>query len=626
MTRLSRRHVLAGGLTCWLTVVAFAQQRDSRTVPAPEVSTAVLSGVVMSADSPPVPVRRAIVSVTGDPLDGGRSAITDDAGRFSFSRLPAGAYAVTAKKAAYLTAEFGSTKPGRPGSRVALAVGEKRAIALTLFKGAAIGGTLRDSNGKPVAGVPVIPLNVRSPRPGILAETATTNDRGEYRIYGLMPGEYLVVASPSVGGAGEMGARTPAEMDAVLAALAQRQSGSTSAAPAARPAPMREPRPVSYAPTYYPGTPLLTGAERIRLAAGEDRRMDVEVTRVPVASIEGTVSGNVPNLAAVMMAINTEMNELRFGGGPGAMPAITFVPPNEMGEFKYGNLTPGKYQIIARVRGGGPAEAPAPGARGRAGGGGGAGGPAPAETMFAVADVDIRGQDVKGVNLALQPGGSMSGKVVFDSGGAPVPTDFARIRIALSLADRGSSYQTQAIRIGNILGEGSAVGINPDGTFQLSAIGPGRFGVTVTLPPDLTPIWKVRSAIVEGRDIMDLDVTGPNVQLRDVVVTLSDKRTELAGRLLSESGQPVTDHYVVVFSADRAHWRVGSRRRLSARPATDGRFVISDLPAGEYLVAALTDLEPIEWQEPAFLEQVAPAAIRIRIAEGEKKTQDLKIK
>ena len=65
---------------------------------------------------------------------------------------------------------------------------------------------------------------------------------------------------------------------------------------------------------------------------------------------------------------------------------------------------------------------------------------------------------------------------------------------------------------------------------------------------------------------------------------------------------------------------------MSARPATDGRFILADLPAGEYLVAALTDLDPNDWQDAAFLEQVAPAAVSVTIREGEKKTQDLRIR
>jgi hypothetical protein len=117
-----------------------------------------------------------------------------------------------------------------------------------------------------------------------------------------------------------------------------------------------------------------------------------------------------------------------------------------------------------------------------------------------------------------------------------------------------------------------------------------------------------------------------STNLRDVKVTLSDKKTQIAGSLQSVSGMPTNEYFVVAFSTDRANWQLGSRRSLSARPATDGSFVFGDLPAGEYFIAALSDLDPLEWQDAAFLAQVAPTAIKISLAEGEKKRQDLRVK
>ena len=118
----------------------------------------------------------------------------------------------------------------------------------------------------------------------------------------------------------------------------------------------------------------------------------------------------------------------------------------------------------------------------------------------------------------------------------------------------------------------------------------------------------------------------PGTNIADVRLTLSDKRTQIAGSLQTASGQPTADYYVIAFSTDRNHWRTGSRRLLSARPASDGRFVFDDLPAGEYFIAALTDLDPLEWQDAAFLEQVAPVAVKVSVAEGEKRVQDLRIR
>ena len=598
-----------------------AQQRD---VPVPVAGAAQIAGRVMSGDASPMPVRRAIVSIAGDALASARATITDDEGRFAFTSLPAGTYSISAKKAAWLPAESGASRPGRPGSRIALAAGEKRTVAVTMFRGAAVSGVLRHPNGAPVAGVNVYALPARALRDGDRgqSEAVLTNDRGEFRIYGLAPGEYVVTAVPTPGGSGEIGARSTAATDALLAALAQRQSAPGAAGNSVAP---MTPAPASgYAPIYFPGTPLPADAQRIRLSAGEERgSLSFEVTRVPVAAIEGTVSGTVPNLAGVQLAIVPEVRELRMGTGA---PSIVAVPPNELGEFKYVNLAPGRYQVVARALGGPPEPVPGATGRGRVGGAGSAVVSGTGETLYAVADVDIRGQDVKGLSLALQSGGSISGTVVFDSGGTPTPAGFGSVRLAVTLAEGNYMYSFGGTRIGNMLSDVPAVNVRPDGTFRISGLGPARYTVTCTLAPDLAKTWTLRSVMSEGRDLLDTGLAGMSTNLRDVKVTLSDKRTSLGGSLRSESGTATNEYFVIAFSTDRTQWQSGSRRSVSARPATDGSFTFSDLPAGEYFIAALSDLDPLEWQDPAFLAQVVPAAIKVTLAEGEKKTQNLRVK
>ena len=48
--------------------------------------------------------------------------------------------------------------------------------------------------------------------------------------------------------------------------------------------------------------------------------------------------------------------------------------------------------------------------------------------------------------------------------------------------------------------------------------------------------------------------------------------------------------------------------------------------AGDYLLVALTDVEPNEWQKPEFLAEIAPGGVKVTIGEGEKKVQDLRIR
>jgi len=71
-----------------------------------------------------------------------------------------------------------------------------------------------------------------------------------------------------------------------------------------------------------------------------------------------------------------------------------------------------------------------------------------------------------------------------------------------------------------------------------------------------------------------------------LVVTITDKISELAGVLTDATGKPGGDYTVVIARPTRAT-DAGSRRISIARLATDGRLR-SAVAAGEYFVAAVT--------------------------------------
>jgi hypothetical protein len=425
------------------------------------------------------------------------------------------------------------------------------------------------------------------------------------------------------------------DMESVLADLGRRENQAATPGLITRETrPSPAPAPVAFAPIYFPGTAHYSDAARIQLSPGEERNgVNFDVDYVRVATIEGTVIGEIPKLDSAQLGIIAPGPRVSALSGAAA---IIVKPPNDRGEFSIGSVPPGQYRIIVRGRRGPADPAGTSSPPDRSGGGGSAGGnsgaakPAPptpytGEQLFAVVDIDVRAQDVKGLLLTLQPGGTLAGKLMFD-GSAAIPDNLGIIRVGLTQTATSGAVFSAGPGLGTALTNLAPVSPSPDGTFRIMGIGPAAYVLNVMLPTELRQIWRLRSAMVEGRDLLDESIEGPTVRLEGVTVTLTDRRTELSGTLQSASGQPAAEYFIVVFSQDRRHWRAGARRSQSTRPDTNGRFRLTDLPPGEYFLAALTDLDPRELEDPDFLEQAAQAAIKVSVVEGRTTVQDIRIR
>ena len=119
-----------------------------------------------------------------------------------------------------------------------------------------------------------------------------------------------------------------------------------------------------------------------------------------------------------------------------------------------------------------------------------------------------------------------------------------------------------------------------------------------------------------------------SLNITDAVITITDRQQQLSGTLQDASGRAATDYTMILFPADRAYWLPDSRRIITARPGTDGRFAFLALqgpPAGEYMIAAVTDLRPSEQFDPDFLAALLPQAFKVTLGPGETKTQDVRL-
>jgi hypothetical protein len=235
--------------------------------------------------------------------------------------------------------------------------------------------------------------------------------------------------------------------------------------------------------------------------------------------------------------------------------------------------------------------------------------------LWAMTEVVVSGQDISGLELTLAAGFSVSGKLVFDGTTAPAPAPADLARVTVALLPQGATS----------MGAPSVVA-QPDGSFVIPGVGPGEYKLYANVPAGAaaTSPWSLRSAIVNGVDAIDVSFAA-RTDVGGAVITFTDRPTELTGSLLDANGKPALDYYIIAFPVDRSLWTPQSRRIRSARPGNTGSFRIAGLPPGDYHVCAMTDLEQNLLYTAAYLEPLIAASIKLNLAEGEKKTQDLKI-
>jgi hypothetical protein len=594
------------------------QGRDVATVPT--AATATLSGIVVNDEEPPQPVRRAIVTLTGDGLRHSRSAVSDDDGRFILSGLPPGRFTLTAMRASYVTSSFGAKRPGRPGIAITVTNGSTiNGVIVRLWRGAVTAGIVRDENGFPVQGVSVTAIR-QKPQGGRVAAAITltnngiaTNEAGEFRIFGLEPGPYLISAKPPGTGRGALTAPSEAQIDAELKALSLRVPGS-------KPPSGMSPPPAQtfeFAPVYYPGTASIDQAVGVVLVAGEERTgVDVSLQRVPAVTVEGRVTrqdGAPVARAAVQLA-----RVLRGRSAVTAEPETVNTTADDEGMFRIAQVTPGEYKVVARASG---ARLQAtPGVEGTVPPVSGA-----APSLWARADVAVSGTPVTGLVLTMEPGLQLSGSVIFRSTASVPPgrPDFAKLRVALvSTGIPNLTAGTPPMPMGSWI-DGY---VQPDGSFRFSNVVPDTYRLLVT-GLGVSAYWVAQSAMLGDRDLFDMPVEVTRaVSGASITISFSDRPAELTGRLQTQAGEPASDVFIVAFALDRKFW-IGETRRVQAmRPAIDGTFTFMSLPPGDYLLGAVSDVDDGEWYDPAFLEALISSSVKVSLVEGQRKVQHLQLR
>jgi protocatechuate 3,4-dioxygenase beta subunit len=342
--------VLAAAVAAQL---AAGQARTTPQAPAPPAATARISGTVKNA-ADDTPLARARVIATSPGLPEPRVAISGTDGKYALPDLPPGAYTITATRTGFAPFTYGQGR-SITGTPVSVITGQQlTAIDLPLTAGGVIVGRILDEDGAPFAGATVDALVNRTQNSNEMlfsVASAQTDDRGEFRLFGLAPGAYYVSA------------------------------GDPAFASVSTPKGIQH-----YSPTYYPGTPRADQARAVTVGAGAPPRIEFKLQLVPPARVGGQL---FPSDAKPLRDGTIIMMPLVGAGVPVVAPDPQLLPD---GRFVFNGVAPGRYQIRAR----GQTESET-------------------ATLFAVYAVEVFGEDVDDIRMTLRPGAVVDGVVLIES-------------------------------------------------------------------------------------------------------------------------------------------------------------------------------------------------------------------
>jgi hypothetical protein len=274
---------------------------------AGQEGTGAISGRVLSAAG------RPIASAQVRALRNGltpRGTPTDQQGRFTIEQLPAGPYIVEASRNGYVRVQYGQQRAATPGKEVHVRDHVNASgIDITLPRGTAVTGAVVDEHGEPLQGVSVRAMqlrhvNGRSTALNVGPRDRRTDDRGRYRIHGLLPGSYLIVAAA----------------EATISGTQAR----------------------GYAPVFYPGTTQASEASPIVADLARDvPAIDLVLTQTPVARVTAIArtSDGTPFSGLVFMMASQR------SGAVAVEPQPPAAGPD--GSFVFTNVPPGDYIVQA---------------------------------------------------------------------------------------------------------------------------------------------------------------------------------------------------------------------------------------------------------------------------------------
>ncbi len=296
-------------------ILLLALPLAAQTAAVQQTEKCTIEGTVTRAGSG-APVAKVEVLLQGsqEPL----LVTTDASGRFVVNDLEPGRYSLTADRNGYVAQKYGQRGKNRKGVDLILGPGQKlRDIDFRLVPTGVVTGCVSGEDGEPQPGASVQAFAfhyIQGQRQMIAAGEASTNDLGEYRIYGLEPGHYYLGAS-------------------------QKERHGTMRRPKGAPPEQ------SYIPTFYPSVENPKQATAVDVGPGSEvRGVDITALRSRTFHIRGKILwetlGAQPRRLVPAMLQRLE---------PGFDVVYRDIIGDAQGNFDLGGIVPGSYILTANV-------------------------------------------------------------------------------------------------------------------------------------------------------------------------------------------------------------------------------------------------------------------------------------
>jgi protocatechuate 3,4-dioxygenase beta subunit len=343
----------------------------------PESSCSVEGRVVSALDGSPLKSAKLTLVPEQDGRRANFHAVTTDRdGRFVFKDIMPGRYHFSAIHTGFVTQSYqakgvddGAVLSLRPGERV-------RDVLFRMMVSGVITGRITNEDGEPMASAQVFALQRPSEEEledeGVSASrkwrlqavgSAQTDDRGQYRIFGLKPGEYYLKAADSP----EPDPNTLVNQASWIRDLI----GS------------------EYAPVYYPGVVQVSQAQVVSVKAGDEVQADVFMQRTKTVKIAGHVIGRDGPASGAWVS-------LKLAGDDYGLDRQT--TSDEKGRFELKGIPPGSYVIFVYQRDEGENVY---GPRGQQ-------------------KVEVSGENIDSIVISLGGGTSFQGRVTVEGANSPL--------------------------------------------------------------------------------------------------------------------------------------------------------------------------------------------------------------